>query len=54
MPVARLRQLAPMIQEAGLRISKELGYQVAPKPRETAIVQKIQLRETDSVAKAAL
>ncbi len=27
MPVTRLRQLAPMIQEAGLRISTELGYQ---------------------------
>ncbi len=27
MPVARLRQLAPLIQTAGLRISAELGYQ---------------------------
>jgi DNA-binding IclR family transcriptional regulator len=27
MPVARLRQLAPLIQEAGQRISAELGYQ---------------------------
>jgi len=27
MPVTRLRQLAPIIQEAGLRISTELGYQ---------------------------
>lgn len=27
MPVARLRQLAPMIQAAGLEISRELGYQ---------------------------
>jgi len=27
MPVARLRQLAPMIQKAGLQISAELGYQ---------------------------
>jgi IclR family acetate operon transcriptional repressor len=27
MPVARLRQLAPLIQEAGQRISTELGYQ---------------------------
>ena len=26
MPVARLRQLAPLIQEAGLQISRELGY----------------------------
>jgi DNA-binding IclR family transcriptional regulator len=27
MPVARLRQLAPIIQAAGLEISRELGYQ---------------------------
>jgi DNA-binding IclR family transcriptional regulator len=27
MPVMRLRQLAPMIQAAGLQISRELGYQ---------------------------
>jgi DNA-binding IclR family transcriptional regulator len=27
MPVSRLRQLAPMIQAAGRRISRELGYQ---------------------------
>jgi IclR family acetate operon transcriptional repressor len=27
MPISRLRQLAPMIQEAGRRISCELGYQ---------------------------
>ncbi|MBI3475842.1 MAG: IclR family transcriptional regulator [Acidobacteria bacterium] len=26
MPVARLRQLAPLIQDAGLQISRELGY----------------------------
>jgi hypothetical protein len=26
MPVTRLRQLAPLIQEAGLRISTDLGY----------------------------
>jgi DNA-binding IclR family transcriptional regulator len=31
MPVTRLRQLAPLIQAAGLQISRELGYQpVAP------------------------
>jgi DNA-binding IclR family transcriptional regulator len=29
MPVARLRQLAPLIQAAGLQISAELGYQPA-------------------------
>jgi IclR family KDG regulon transcriptional repressor len=29
MPVTRLRQLAPLIQAAGLKISAELGYQAA-------------------------
>jgi len=29
MALPRLRELAPLIQEAGLRISKELGYQAA-------------------------
>jgi IclR family acetate operon transcriptional repressor len=31
MPVTRLRQLAPLIQSAGLQISRELGYQESPK-----------------------
>ena len=30
MPVTRLRQLAPLIQAAGLKISAELGYQAGP------------------------
>jgi len=29
MPVTRLRQLAPLIQTAGRKISAELGYQSA-------------------------
>lgn len=37
MPVSRLRQLAPLIQNAGLCISKELGYQGnTPLPRRSA------------------
>src|SRR5438552_15811384 len=32
MPVSRLRQLAPLIQQAGLRISRELGYQTTKLP----------------------
>ncbi|MGA8151915.1 MAG: IclR family transcriptional regulator [Terriglobales bacterium] len=32
MPVTRLRQLAPLVQEAGLRISRELGYQANGQP----------------------
>ena len=34
MPVTRLRQLAPLIQQAGLRISRELGYRPAIPVRE--------------------
>ena len=30
MALSRLRQLAPMIQDAGLQISRELGYQTVP------------------------
>jgi len=54
MPVSRLRQLAPMIQEAGLRISRELGYQPVTKLSDSAVVQKIRGREADSIAKAAV
>jgi IclR family transcriptional regulator, KDG regulon repressor len=32
MPVTRLRQLAPLIQSAGLQISRELGYRAASLP----------------------
>jgi DNA-binding IclR family transcriptional regulator len=53
MPVSRLRQLAPMIQESGLRISRELGYQ-ATKPSEPALMPKIRAREAESLAKVAL
>jgi hypothetical protein len=54
MPISRLRQLAPMIQEAGLRVSKELGYQATARPTEPAVMQKIRGREAQSLAKAAL
>jgi IclR family transcriptional regulator, KDG regulon repressor len=37
MPVARLRQLAPLIQAVGLQISTELGYRpAAPRSRSSA------------------
>src|SRR5690242_17488839 len=51
MPVNRLRQLAPMIQEAGLRISRELGYQPPSKVSDPAVVQKMRGREADSIVK---
>jgi DNA-binding IclR family transcriptional regulator len=34
MPVTRLRELAPVVQEAGIRISRELGYQGSVEPQE--------------------
>lgn len=37
MPVTRLRQLAPIIQAAGLQISRELGYQIAERPLRAPI-----------------
>ena len=32
MPMARMRELAPVVQEAGIRISRELGYQGSVDP----------------------
>ena len=34
MPVTRLRELAPVVQEAGIRISGELGYRGPVEPQE--------------------
>jgi len=28
-PMAQMRQLAPLVQQAGLKISRELGFQIA-------------------------
>jgi DNA-binding IclR family transcriptional regulator len=39
MPVARLRQLAPLVMQAGLRISRELGFQ-APAVAERNLLLK--------------
>jgi DNA-binding IclR family transcriptional regulator len=50
MPVSRLRQLAPLIQKAGLRISRELGYQPA-KPAYGGPLSKGAPLEAASVAK---
>jgi IclR family acetate operon transcriptional repressor len=40
MPVTRLRQLAPLIQSAGLQISRELGYQSSVGPASRPSVDK--------------
>jgi len=45
MPIARLRQLAPMIQEAGLQISRELGYTPGKADRALAAHPEKPLRE---------
>src|SRR5271165_1942046 len=45
MPVSRLRQLAPLVQEAGLRISMELGYPKNGKPSNQLPVRKGEIAE---------
>jgi hypothetical protein len=40
MSVMRLRQLAPLVQRAGLRISRELGYQPDRSNDATAMAAK--------------
>lgn len=52
MPVSRLRQLAPLIQQAGLRISRELGYQAASEAAGTA-VRKTAFWEASALAKTS-
>ena len=53
MPVTRLRQLAPLIQAAGLQISRELGYQPSRNPAGLAPVGKSDTTEA-RLAKVAL
>jgi IclR family transcriptional regulator, KDG regulon repressor len=53
MPVARLRRLAPLIQAAGLQISRELGYQPANPARTPTSIEKSRTAEA-SLAKFAL
>jgi IclR family acetate operon transcriptional repressor len=54
MPASRLRQLAPLIQEAGLRISCQLGYQPAGRTGYRSLLRKSDAGETSSIAKTAL
>src|SRR5208337_2955367 len=54
MPASRLRQLAPLIQEAGLRISRQLGYQPAGKTGHPSLHQKTDAREASSIARKAV
>ena len=52
MPLVRLRQLAPMIQAAGLQISRELGYRPAKLARTPISIEKSCTAEA-SLAKLA-
>ena len=53
MPVTRLRQLAPMIQAAGINISTELGYQSAVSTSPATVRNRNGKRET-GLAKMAM
>ena len=53
MPVSRLRQLAPLIQQAGLRISRELGYQTTKLPYGSP-VSRTSTAEAAALAKPAV
>ena len=46
MPVNRLRQLAPLIQTAGLQISRDLGYQPVKNPPLRTSIDKRDAAET--------
>jgi IclR family acetate operon transcriptional repressor len=52
MPVTRLRQLAPLIQAAGLNISTELGYQSAVSTSPATVRNRNGKRETGLVKMA--
>ena len=52
MPVTRLRQLAPLIQSAGLKISAELGYQSAVPASPATLRNRNNKRETGLVKMA--
>jgi IclR family acetate operon transcriptional repressor len=54
MPASRLRQLAPLIREAGLRISRKLGYQPAGKTGYRALPQRSDAGQALSLAKATV
>jgi IclR family acetate operon transcriptional repressor len=53
MPVSRLRQLAPLIQQAGLRISRELGYQTTKAPYGSPL-SRTSTAEAAALAKPAV
>lgn len=54
MGLPRLRQLAPLLQEAGLRISRELGYQGAGYSRNRGSNERQARREEVSISRAGV
>jgi IclR family acetate operon transcriptional repressor len=54
MAVPRLRQLAPLIQEAGLRISRELGYQGTDSGQIRTIPERPANRTPEPLQRAAI
>jgi DNA-binding IclR family transcriptional regulator len=48
MPVSRLRELASVVQEAGIRVSRELGYQGPVEPQRNLDTQKQPAAMPDS------
>ena len=50
MPVSRLRQLAPLVQDAGIRISQELGYQDSEKTGSRLPLRKRTIGEEGTFA----
>jgi DNA-binding IclR family transcriptional regulator len=54
MAVPRLRQLAPLIQEAGLRISRELGYQGPEIGSSRGVPERPAARVPEPMTRAAM
>jgi IclR family acetate operon transcriptional repressor len=54
MAVPRLRQLAPLIQEAGLRISRDLGYQGSEIGPSRPVLERPASRVAEPLSRAAM
>jgi len=54
MSMMRLRQLAPLIQDAGIKISRELGYQASKVSQPTFPIGKIDAAERGIPLPAAM
>ena len=54
MAIPRLRQLAPVIQEAGLRISRELGYQGPEVSQIRTVAERAPGRTPEPISRSAV